>query len=147
MSGSVRGGAEFYDSDRVNKTAPYAEAALNYAVAQQTMVRWFAALGFNGAELAAFNSRYGLNTGLQVNHYFTKRLSVNTGASYAYSQFDGGTGSDVTEHSVLLNAGIGYQLLENVNQNANYSFSTLQSTDALREFDRHRVSLGATASF
>ena len=147
MSGSVRGGAEFYDSDRVTKTAPYAEAALNYAVAQQTMVRWFAALGFNGAELAAFNSRYGLNTGLQLNHNVTKRFSVNSGASYAYSQFDGGAGSDVTEHSVLLNAGIGYQLLENVNLNANYSFSTLQSTNALREFDRHRVSIGATASF
>lgn len=147
MSGSVRGGVELYDSDRVSTAAPYAEAALNYAVAKQTMVRWFAALGFNGAELAAFNSRYGLNTGLQVNHYFTKRLSGNAGASYALSQFDNGGGADVTEHSALISAGIGYQLLENLNLNANYSFSTLQSTTALREFDRHRVSLGATASF
>ncbi|MFN0080318.1 MAG: outer membrane beta-barrel protein [Prosthecobacter sp.] len=147
MSGSVRGGAEFYDSERVSKAAPYAEAALNYAVAKQTMVRWFAALGFNGAELAAFNSRYGLNTGVQVNHNFTKRLSANAGASYALSQFDNGTGADATEHSALISAGIGYQLLENLNLNANYSYSTLQATDALREFDRHRVSLGATASF
>jgi len=148
LSGSVRGGAEFYDSDAVSKTAPYAEAALNYAVARQTMVRWFAALGFNGAELAAFNSRYGLNTGLQLSHNFTKRLSANVSASYAYSQFEGGgAGADVTEHSALLSAGIGYQLLENLNLNANYSFSTLQSSSALREFDRHRVSLGATASF
>lgn len=147
MSGSVRGGAEFYDSDRVSKTAPYAEGALNYAVARQTMVRWFAALGFNGAELASFNSRYGLNTGIQVNHYFTKRLSVNTGASYAHSQFSGGPTGNVKENSLLLNAGIGYQLLENFNVNANYSYSTLQSTNALREFDRHRVSLGATATF
>lgn len=147
MSGSVRGGAEFYESDQVSKTAPYAEGALNYAVARQTMVRWFAALGFNGAELASFNSRYGLNTGIQVNHYLTKRLSVNTGASYAHSQFSGGPTGNVKENSLLLNAGIGYQLLENFNVNANYSYSTLQSTNALREFDRHRVSLGATATF
>lgn len=147
MSGSVRGGAEFYDSDRVSKAAPYAEGALNYAVARQTMVRWFAALGFNGAELASFNSRYGLNTGIQVNHYFTKRFNVNTGASYAHSQFTGGPAGNVKENSVLINAGIGYQLLENFNVNANYSYSTLQSTNALREFDRHRVSLGATATF
>ena len=146
-SGSMRVGAEFYDSDRVNKTAPYAEAAVNYAVARQTMVRWFAALGFNGAELATFNSRYGVNTGLQLHHQVTKRFSVNTSASYAYSQFDNGTTGDVTEHSALLSTGIGYQLLDNLNLNANYSFSTLQSTNALREFDRHRVSLGATASF
>ncbi|MFO1484921.1 MAG: outer membrane beta-barrel protein [Verrucomicrobiaceae bacterium] len=147
MSGSVRAGAEFYDSDRLTKTAPYAEAALNYAVARETMVRWFAALGFNGAELAAFNSRYGVNTGIQLNHYFTKRFSVNAGGSYAYSQFESVGAPDVTEHSALISAGIGYQLLENLNLNAGYSFSMLQSTNALREFDRHRVSLGATASF
>jgi hypothetical protein len=147
MSGSVRVGAEMYQSDTVSKTAPYAEAALSYAVARQTMVRWFAALGFNGAELAAFSSRYGLNTGVQVNHNVTKRFSVNAGASYALSQFDAGGGADVTEHSGLLSTGIGYQLFENLNVNANYSYSLLESSDALREFDRHRVSLGATASF
>lgn len=148
MSGSVRAGAEMYESDRLSKTAPYAEGALNYAVDRHTMVRWFAALGFNGAELAAFNSRYGVNTGIQVNHQITKRVNANVGASYAYSQFEGaGTAGDVEEHSAILSTGIGYQLLENVNLNASYSFSLLQSTNALREFDRHRVSLGATASF
>lgn len=147
MSGSVRAGAEFYDSDRVSNVAPYAEAALNYAVDRQTMVRWFAALGFNGAELAAFNSRYGVNTGVQVNHNLTKRLSTNLGASYSYSQFDSGTGTDTDEHAALLSTGIGYQLFENFNVNAGYSYSVLKSSNALREFDRHRVSLGATASF
>lgn len=146
-SGSFRAGAEFYDSDVVNKTAPYAEGAFNYAVDRHTMVRWFAALGFNGAELAAFNSRYGVNTGIQMTHQITKRVSTNAAASYAYSKFDSGGGADVEEHSGILSAGIGYQLLENLNLNANYSFSVLQSTNALREFDRHRVSLGATATF
>ena len=147
FSGSARAGAEFYDSDTTNQTSPYAEAALNYAVARQTMVRWFAALGFNGAELAAFNSRYGVNTGLQMNHNITKRLSVNAGATYAYSQFDNAGAGDVTEHSIFLSTGLGYNILENLRLDAQYSFSTLQSTTALREFDRHRVSLGATASF
>jgi len=146
-SSSVRVGAEFYESDTVSNVAPYAETTFNYSVDQKTSVRWAAALGYNGAELAAFNSRYGLNTGLQVNHYITKRLSVNGGASYFYSQFDGGGGTDVTEHSALISAGLGYQMFENLSLNAGYSYSLLQSTDVLREFDRHRVSLGATASF
>jgi opacity protein-like surface antigen len=51
------------------------------------------------------------------------------------------------EHAAAISAGIGYQLFENFNVNAGYSYSLLQATDALREFDRHRVSLGATASF
>ncbi len=148
MSGSFRAGAEMYENDRMSKTSPYAEGALNYAVDRHTMVRWFAALGFNGAELAAFNSRYGVNTGIQVSHQITKRLSANGSATYAYSQFEnGGGGGDVEEHSAILSTGIGYQLLENLNLNANYSYSLLQSNDALREFDRHRVSLGATATF
>jgi hypothetical protein len=147
MSGSARAGAEFYSSDRSDEVGPYAETALNYSVDRQTMVRWFAALGFNGAELAAFSSRYGLNTGIQINHNITKRFSVNSGASYSYSQFDSGGAGDVTEHSALLSAGLGYQLFENLNLNASYSYSFLDSSDALREFDRHRVSLGATASF
>ncbi|HBJ83504.1 MAG TPA: hypothetical protein DDZ88_06470 [Verrucomicrobiales bacterium] len=146
-SGSLRVGAEFYESDTVSNVAPYAETTFNYAVDQKTNVRWAAALGYNGAELAAFNSRYGLNTGLQVNHYLTKRLSVNGGASYFYSQFDGGAGTDVTEHSAQISVGLGYQMFENLMLNAGYSYSILQSTDVLREFDRNRVSLGATASF
>ncbi|MBL9133574.1 MAG: outer membrane beta-barrel protein [Verrucomicrobiaceae bacterium] len=147
FSGSVRGGAEFYDSDATSNVAPYAEAALNYAVARETMVRWFASLGYNGAELAAFTSRYGVNTGLQLNHNITKRLSVNAGANYAYSEFDNLGGADATEHSLFLSTGLGYNVLENLRLDAQYSFSMLQSNDVLREFDRHRVSLGATASF
>lgn len=147
FSGSARAGAEFYDSDLANNTAPYAEGALNYAVDQKTLIRWFASLGFNGAELAAFTSRYGVNTGLQLNHNISKRLSVNAGTSYAYSQFDSGGGTDVTEHSLMLSTGLGYNVLENLRLDANYSFSMLQSQTALREFDRHRVSLGATATF
>lgn len=147
LSGSARGGAEFYDSDRSNSVAPYAEAAINYSVARQTTMRWFAALGFSGAELAGFNNRYGVNTGLQLNHNISKRLSVNAGSSYAYSTFDNGTGADAVEHSLLLSAGLGYNVLENLRLDASYSFSTLQATDAQREFDRHRVSVGATASF
>lgn len=147
FSGSARAGAEFYDSDTANNTSPYAEAALNYAVARETLVRWFASLGFNGAELAAFSSRYGVNTGLQVNHNITKRLSVNAGATYAYSQFENPGAADVNEHSLFLSTGLGYNVLENLRLDAQYSFSTLQSDNILREFDRHRVSLGATASF
>ncbi|MFM2168753.1 MAG: hypothetical protein RIS79_3124 [Verrucomicrobiota bacterium] len=147
FSGSARAGAEFYESSRQSNVSPYAEAALNYAVARETMVRGFASLGYNGAELASFNSRYGVNTGLQVNHNISKRLSVNAGTNYAYSQFDSGGGSDVTEHSLFLSTGLGYNVLANLRLDAQYSFSMLQSTSAFREFDRHRVSLGATASF
>lgn len=147
MSTSVRAGAEFYQNAAVSKTKPYAEAALNYAVAKQTQLRWFSLLGFNGVLLGNYTSSYGVNTGVQVNHQVTKRFSVNGGVSYAYSVLSGGTIPDQTQNSVFLNAGIGYQLMDNLSVNANYSFSTQVSNNPLVEFNRNRVSLGATASF
>ncbi len=147
MSTSVRAGAELYQNANGSQTKPYAEAALNYAVAKQTQLRWFSMLGFNGALLGSYRSSYGVNTGVQLNHQVTKRFSVNGGASYAHSELSGGTTPDQTQDSVFLNAGIGYQLMDNVNLNANYSFSTQLSNNDLVEFKRNQVSLGATATF
>lgn len=147
MSTSVRGGAELYENGRGKQTKPYAEAALNYAVARQTQLRWFSMLGFNGALLGSYSSSYGVNTGLQLNHQFTKRFSVNGGVSYAHSVLSGGPTADQRQDSVFLNAGIGYQLMDNLNVNASYSFSTQLSNNSLVEFNRNRVSVGATASF
>ena len=147
LSGSARTGAEFYQNASVSKTRPYAEAALNYAVARQTQLRWFAMLGFNGAVFGGYTSSYGVNTGVQLNHQVTKRFSVNSGVSYAHSTLSGGTLADQRQDSLFLNAGIGYQLMDNVNLNANYSFSTQLSNNPLVEFNRNRVSVGATATF
>lgn len=147
-SGSFRGGAEFFSSDRTEQTAPYAEAALDYSVSQKTRVRWFNSLGFDGSELGQYDTRYSLRSGLNADHQFDKRLSVNGGASYVYSQFDGsGPVDDVTENSILLSAGLNYLLWSNVSLNAQYSYTLLQSDDSTREFDRNRVSLGLNASF
>ncbi|OYW75866.1 MAG: hypothetical protein B7Z37_11465 [Verrucomicrobia bacterium 12-59-8] len=147
VSTSVRAGAELYENAQGRKTRPYAEAALNYAVARQTQLRWFTMLGFNGALQGNYNSSYGVNTGVQLDHRVTKRLSVNGGVSYAHSVLSGGPTADQTQDSVFLNAGIGYQLMDNINLNANYSFSTQLSNNALVEFNRNRVSIGATATF
>ncbi len=147
FSGSFRAGAEFYKSDRAKNTSPYVETALDYAVARETMVRWFASLGYDAAEIGGFDSRYALRTGLNASHQITRKLGVNTGVAYSYSTFDAGAAGDVAEHSVMLSAGVSYQLLENLALDAQYSYSLLTSDDAFREFDRHRVSLGLTASF
>ncbi|GEP44247.1 outer membrane beta-barrel protein [Brevifollis gellanilyticus] len=148
FSGSFRAGAEFMRSERTNQTAPYAEVALNYAVARQTQARWFGALGFDGAELSSFQSRYSLRTGVNVTHRINKRVGVHAGTQYAYSDFDGGSvTNDVTEHSLMLSAGVSYNITENLALDAAYTYSLLSSDDAAREFQRNNISLGLTASF
>lgn len=147
FTGSFRAGAEFFKSDRSNSAAPYAEMALSYLVARKTSARWFGSVGYDAAELGGFDNRYALRTGINVNHQISKRVGINAGTSYAYSTFDGGLGADVEEHTLLLSTGLSYQVLENLSLDARYSYSVLQSGDALREFNRHNVSLGVTASF
>ena len=148
LTGSLRAGAEFFRSERANNTAPYAEVALNYALARQTQARWFGAVGYDGAELSSYQSRYSLRTGLNANHQINKRVGLHAGVQYAYSDFDGGgIISDVTEHSLLLSAGISYSLTENVALDAGYNYSILSSDDEAREFQRNNISVGLTASF
>jgi opacity protein-like surface antigen len=148
FTGSLRAGAEFFRSERSNSTAPYAELALSHAVAKQTQARWFGAVGFDGAELSSYQSRYSLRTGLNVNHQINKRVGLHAGVQYAFSDFDGGSiVPDVTEHSLLMSAGVSYNLTENVALDAAYSYSILSSDDEAREFQRNNISLGLTASF
>ncbi len=146
-TGSFRVGAEFFKSDRAENTSPYAEVAYSYLVARQTTARWFGSVGYDAAEIGGYDTRYAVRTGLNVSHQINKRIAVNGGVSYAYSTFDGGAGTDVTEHSLLLSTGISYQMLENLSLDARYSYSILQSDDSLREFDRNNISVGVTASF
>ena len=148
FTGSLRAGAEFFRSGRSNSTAPYAELALSHAVAKQTQARGFGAVGYDGAELSSYQSRYSLRTGLNVNHQINKRVGLHAGVQYAFSDFDGGSiVPDVTEHSLLMSAGVSYNLTENVALDAAYSYSILSSDDEAREFQRNNISLGLTASF
>ncbi len=148
FSGSFRAGAEFMRSRRSDQTAPYGEVALNYSVARETQARWFGAVGFDAAELASYESRYSLRTGVNVSHQINKRVGVHAGVQYAYSDFDGGSVTpDVVEHSLLLSAGVSYNITENLAVDAAYTYSILSSDTAAREFQRNNVSLGLTASF
>jgi uncharacterized protein (PEP-CTERM system associated) len=105
-------------------------------------------VAFDGAELQNYDSRQTLRTGITLSHQFTKKFGANAGLQYAYSIFDGsGAVVDVTEHTLMLSAGVNYQILENLAVDASYNYSTLMSDDAVREFQRNNVSLGLTASF
>ena len=147
-SASLRAGVELYSSDRVEETAPYVETAVNYAVSKKTDARWYTSVGFDGAELGSYDSRYSYRTGVTANHRVTDKLSVNGGAHYTYSDYEGNEiVPSVTENQVHASAGLAYRLWENVNLDAQYSYTLLSSDDEFREYDRNRVSLGLSAQF
>ncbi len=148
-SGSIRAGVEFYESDRSSETAPYAEAAIDHAVSKKTTGRLYASLGFDGAELGDYESRYATRIGGTVNHRMTERFSVNAGTHAAFSQYkgDGKNTQDFDETQVHASAGLAYRLWNNVSMDAQYSYTVLSSGEEAREYDRNRISIGLSATF
>lgn len=146
-TGSFRAGAEFYSNDRVDKTAPYFEASLNYAVSKKTTATVYSSVGFDGSELGNSDSRYSYRVGASATHRLTDRLSLNADANYVYSTLSSSGAPDFTEHEISASAGIGYRFWDNVSVNANYSYSVLSSDDAQRDYDRNRISVGVNATF
>lgn len=148
-TGSLRAGAEFYDSDRVSETGPYVEIGINHATSKKTNVGFYASAGFDGAELGDYESRYAYRTGVTASHRATDRITLTGGLHYVNSDFEGNgdTTEDVSEQQVNASAGLAYRLWNNVSMDAQYSYTLLNSDDELREYDRNRVSLGLSAQF
>lgn len=148
-SGSLRAGAEFYQSHRVSETAPYFEVGIDHATSKKTNVHFYGAVGFYGAELGDYDSRYAYRTGVTTNHRVTDRLTLNGGLHYVYSDYKGNgeTTKDVNEQQVNASAGLAYRLWHNVSMDAQYSYTLLGSDDSTREYDRNRVSVGLSAQF
>lgn len=148
LSASVRAGAQFYQSDRKDDTAPYIEASLNYAVSRQTNVRFYGQAGFDGSELGLYDSRYAYRTGVVASHQFTQRLKGQTGVHYVHSEFDGNELVDsANENQINASLGFSYNFWQNLSLDANYSYTTLTSDIDSRDYDRHRVNLGLNATF
>jgi len=147
-TGSMRAGAEFYKSDRVSETAPYFEAGFDHAASKKTSLHGYVAIGFDGAELGGYDSRYAYRAGMTAIHRVTDRFSVNGGLHGVYSDYNGNSETpDVMEAQIQASAGLAYRLWNNISMDAQYSYTLLNSDDELREYDRNRVSLGLSAQF
>ena len=148
LTGSARVGAQVYDSDRTSKTAPYAEGSINYALTRKTSVRWYGQVGFDGAELDQYSSRYTYRTGISANEQVSQKLGVNGGINYVHSSYKGNAAlADGSDNELNLSAGFKYNLYQNVSLDANYSYSTISSDVDLRDYNRHHVNLGVNAKF
>ena len=147
--GTLVAGAEFRDYEDMgsDSTSPHAEAALTHRLSDRTSLRWLARAGLEDNEIFGFSERYSYRTGITMDHAFTDRLRATGGASYVFSDFEGDIYESMTEDTIALQAGLAYRVVQNVDLRLSYYFTQNDSDDENRDYDRHRVSLGATASF
>lgn len=145
---SFRAGAEIYESDRTDETAPYAEGSIAYAVSRQTTARFYGQIGFDASELGSYDSRYSYRTGIVADHQFTSRLAGSAGVHYVHSDYEGNDRIESgTQDEVNASVGMSYNFWSNLSLDANYSFTTISSDTEFSDYDRHRVSLGLNATF
>ena len=152
-TGSLRVGAEFRsydDSIFDDSTNPYVEASLVQRLNEGFSLRWAFRYGLEDSELGGFESRESFRTGVTAVYDFNPRLQGTASVSYVHSEFQDSIFagvSDSDEDYIGLQLGLSYLLYSNVRLNGNYSFTTLDSDSAFRDYDRHRISVGASATF
>jgi hypothetical protein len=151
LAGSLRVGAEFrdYDGDIGSETRPYLEGALNYRAGKNTILRWYHYLGMDDSDLAGFTSGYSYKTGLTVQHQLTDRLTGNLAVHYLYQMFEDSPYDlpDENDSTFAGSAGLDYRLWRNIGLNATYWYTNTDSDNFYRDYERHRVSVGLTATF
>lgn len=151
LTSSLRVGAEIqdYDGPIGSDTHPYLEGALNYRAGKHTILRWYHYLGSDDSDLQGFLSGYSYKTGLTVQHQLTERLTGNVSLNYIFQTFeDSPVGLDDQDDNTFAgSAGLDYRLWRNIGVNATYWYTNTDSDNIYREYERHRVSIGLTATF
>lgn len=152
--GSIRAGAEFRDYDSGGTTtSPYVEASLTQTLNEGFSLRWAFRYGLEDTELGSFEKRVSYRTGLTAQYEFDPRLTGTAGITYVHSKLEDSVTAGVDdgdEDFIGLNLGLSYLLYSNVRVEGGYSFGMLDSgidAGVSRDFDRHRVWVGMTASF
>ncbi|MEI6535539.1 MAG: DUF5777 family beta-barrel protein [Verrucomicrobiaceae bacterium] len=148
LTGSLKVGAQYYDSDRIQKTEPYLESALNYAVSRVTNVRWYQQLGFDGSNIGDYDAEYSYRTGIIASQRITEKLTGNAGIHYVHSNYKGNdTNPSTTDNEINASVGMNYKFWKNLSVDANYSYTTIASDIASRDYNRNYTTLGLNASF
>ncbi|NNE90209.1 MAG: outer membrane beta-barrel protein [Verrucomicrobiales bacterium] len=147
-AGTLVAGAEFREYDRFEKTTqPYVEAGLNYRMSTRTSLRWMARIGLENNEVFGFSERYSYRTGLTANHAINDRLRATAGVSFVRSDFEGAEFDSIEEHAVSGQIGLAYRVVQNVDLRLGYHYTNYSSDNSARDYDRSRVTIGATANF
>lgn len=151
---SLRGGAEFrsYDQQGGNRTSPYFEGTLNYAVGKQTTVTWTNRYAIEEPDVLLSPGRDTFRTGISARHEFTPKISASLAAYYEHDDYrsfnqPGVFSAAFTEEDVNLSFSLRYAITRYIAVEAGYDFTDVSSDVALREYTRNRYWGGVNVTF
>ncbi len=157
---SVRAGVEVreFDSSETrilfgnvddSRVAPYAEATVNYALAQNTSLTWVNRYSLEQPNVPDALTRQTFRTALSVRHNFTARISAGLNAAYQHDEYDATfSNPNFNEDSFDIGLSARYAINRNFSVDVGYDHTEVVSPDALfRSFSRNQVYAGVTFTF
>lgn len=154
--GVIRAGVQIRDVDSgSSETSPFFEGSLNVKVNEQFSWKAYGRYGIEDYSRTIDGANYSgnqtLRLGLSGEYIISQSLSVIAGVNYIDSNYedllDGQVGpSSVDEDNFNAYVGFDLGLTDAISLNGRYNFETLNS-DADRDYDRNRFSLGVSAQF
>ena len=142
---------DFIDEDEGDddRTHPYAEATLNYAVGQRTSVSLFNRYSLEQPDVADAFTRSTYRASLAVKHNFTPRIVAGLNFAYQHDCYDESIfiGS-FTEDAFDISLAARYAINRNFAIDVGFQHTEVISDQALfREFSRNRAYGGLTFTF
>jgi Putative beta-barrel porin 2 len=155
---SLRGGEEFrsYQADG-DKSGPYFEGTLNYAVGKRTTVSWTNSYGIEDSAVTANAIRNTFRSGLQVSQQVTPKITATLNFNYEHDenlavteQFFGQTftvSPAFMENDFSLAFNLRYAITPHLGIDLGYDRTQVISGIPLREYLRNRYSGGLNFTF
>lgn len=156
LNASFRGGVEFRDyCDNTNgndRTSPYFEGTVNYALGKNTSVSWTNRYAIEEPDVLLNPSRNTFRTGLRAKHNFTPRISGMVGAYYQYDDYHDLTmpvfiATGFQEESFDVAVTVRYSLNRLFAIEAGYNHTEIISDIFSREYSRNRFFGGLNLAF
>jgi hypothetical protein len=169
LSISLRGGAQFrdfVDANR-NETAPYFEAALNYAVGRRMTLIWTNRYGLEEPDLVSNPVLTAFRSGLQVYYAVTQKLNASAGIYFVQDYYHAkppttigfltfGGAPGFSEQSIDLSGKISYNLTRHLVVEIGFAHTQIDSEFSVhfnhqdifpRNYSRNRGYGGLTYNF
>ncbi|PYK30337.1 MAG: hypothetical protein DME57_07215 [Verrucomicrobia bacterium] len=150
FTGSLRGGVELRSYDvGGDRTSPYFEATLNYAVGRRTSVGWTGRYGLEEPETPGAQSRTTFRTGLRAKFDLTSRMSSTLDVFYNHDDYHAASVTFIpfTEEAFDVGLGVRYAITSLIGVQASYHYTEVISDMSFRDYSRNRFSAGVSLTF
>ena len=151
LSATFRGGAEFRSYDNAgDRTGPYFEGNVNYALGRRTSVSWINRYGIEEPDTPNSQSRTTFRTGLQTKFSITSRVETGVDLFFVHDDYHAlgqGTGGIFSEDTFDTGFSFRYAINSLIGLQLAYHYTDVSSDSAIREYSRNRISGGVSVTF